>query len=154
MLDLCNELGITVNELLTGEVIEMKDYNKKAEENLLDMKRQKEEADKRLLSLEIALGYISSISFLILIFIASYIEMPNIVRISLITVGIVVFSIGMIFCLKIEQSAGYYECEKCHHKYIPTYKDVFMAMHFGRTRYLRCQKCNQKSWNKKVITKE
>lgn len=154
MLDLCNELGITVNELLTGEVIDMKDYNKKAEENLLDMKRQKEEADKRLLTLEIALGYISSISFLILIFIASYIEIPNIVRISLITVGIVVFIIGMIFCLKIEQSAGYYECEKCHYKYIPTYKDVLFAMHFGRTRYLRCPNCNQKSWNKKVITKE
>ena len=42
MLDLCNELKISVNELLSGEVIEMDNYNKKAEENLLEMKKQKE----------------------------------------------------------------------------------------------------------------
>ena len=40
MLELCNELGISVNELLSGEVIKMEDYNKKAEENLLKMKKQ------------------------------------------------------------------------------------------------------------------
>ena len=37
MLDLCNELKISVNELLSGEMIEMKNYNKKAEENLLKL---------------------------------------------------------------------------------------------------------------------
>jgi len=36
MLDLCNELKISVNELLSGEMINMKDYNKKAEENILN----------------------------------------------------------------------------------------------------------------------
>ena len=35
MLDLCNELNISVNELLSGEMIEMKDYNKKTEELLI-----------------------------------------------------------------------------------------------------------------------
>ena len=33
MLDLCNELKISVNELLSGEVIKMEDYKKQAEEN-------------------------------------------------------------------------------------------------------------------------
>ena len=32
MLDLCNILDINVNELLNGEKINMKDYNKKTEE--------------------------------------------------------------------------------------------------------------------------
>ena len=36
MLDLCNEPKISVNELLSGEMINMKDYNKKAEENILN----------------------------------------------------------------------------------------------------------------------
>ena len=75
MLGLCNELGISVNELLSGEVIKMEKYNLKAEENLLEMKKQKEEADQKMLKLEVVIGYISSITFLILVFVASYIEM-------------------------------------------------------------------------------
>ncbi len=42
MLDLCEILEISVNELLTGEEIEMKDYNKQTELNLIEMVRQKE----------------------------------------------------------------------------------------------------------------
>ena len=153
MLDLCNELEISVNELLSGEVIKMENYNLKAEENLLDMKKQKEEVDKRMLGLEWVIGCISSISFLILIFIASFIQMHSIFRILLIIIGSIIFIVGLINCIKIEQTAGYYECKKCHYRYIPTYKSVLFSMHNGRTRYMKCPKCNKKSWNKKVLTK-
>jgi DNA-directed RNA polymerase subunit RPC12/RpoP len=54
--------------------------------------------------------------------------------------------------LKVEQIAGYYECGKCHNKYIPTYKSVNLAPHLGRTRYMKCPKCEKKSWNKKVLS--
>ena len=64
MLDLCNELKISVNELLSGEVIKMETYNKKLEQNLIDMVKQKEQSDKKMLRLEIVVGYISSITFL------------------------------------------------------------------------------------------
>ena len=67
--------------------------------------------------------------------------------------GIFTFAIGMYNCIKIEQTAGYYECAKCHHKYIPTYSNVLWAMHINRTRYMKCPKCNQRSWQKKVISK-
>lgn len=49
MLDLCKELQISVNELLSGEVLEMNSYNKKLEQNLIDIVKQKEESDKRIL---------------------------------------------------------------------------------------------------------
>ena len=153
MLELCNELGISVNELLSGEVIEMENYNVKAEENLLEMKKQKEEADRKLLRLEWVIGYISTITFLVMIFVASYIQMPNLVRGIMIVFGIIVFFVGMDNCLKIEQTAGYYECGKCHHKYVPTYSQVFGTMHFGRTRYMKCPECGKRSWNKKVLSK-
>lgn len=81
MLELCELLKISVNELLSGDIIEMKDYNEKMNENLIEMVKQKEEADKKLLKLEWVIGYISSISFLILIFIASFIEMQVWIRI-------------------------------------------------------------------------
>ena len=44
MLDLCDILGINVNELLSGERITMEDYQKRAEENLMDLQAKKEKA--------------------------------------------------------------------------------------------------------------
>lgn len=45
MLELCNELDISVNELLSGELIDMKNYNKNvADENLIKVQREKEYA--------------------------------------------------------------------------------------------------------------
>lgn len=153
MLDLCNELKISVNELLSGEVIKMEDYRKQAEENLLKMEKEKEEKDKQLLNLEVVIGYFSSITFLILIFVASFVEMQSWLRLILIVFGSIVFAVGLTKALKIEQTAGYYECDKCHYKYVPKYSSVFLAMHIGRTRYMKCPKCNEKSWQKKVISK-
>ena len=152
MLDLCNELGISVNELLSGEMIEMKEYDKKTEELLLDMQKQKEEADIRMLKMEWVIGYMATIPFLILVFVASFVEMVDWIRILLIVLGFILFIFGMHYGLKIEQTAGYYECRKCHHKYVPTYSSVLWAMHMGRTRYMKCPECNQRSWQKKVIT--
>lgn len=42
MLELCEILGITVNELLSGERINEENYDKKAEENLIALKRKDE----------------------------------------------------------------------------------------------------------------
>ncbi|MBQ2916613.1 MAG: helix-turn-helix transcriptional regulator [Clostridia bacterium] len=153
MLDLCKELGITVNELLSGEVIKMDEYNKKAEENLLEMKKQKEEADKRLLTIEIVMGVITLIMYLALVMIASYVEMPDNARLLIIIPATVLLLPMCLVALRIEQVAGYYECAKCHHKYVPTYSSVLWAMHINRTRYMRCPKCNKKSWQKKRLTK-
>ena len=154
MLDLCNELKISVNELLSGEVLEMNNYNERIEQNLFEMIKQKEESDKRLLSIEIAIGVLISIVFFTLIFIASFVEMKDWLRITLILTGFIPFIIMTSFAIRIEQTAGYYECQKCHNKYIPTYSSVLWAMHINRTRYMKCPKCNQRSWQKKVITKE
>ena len=153
MLDLCNELKISVNELLSGEVIEMNNYNEKLEKNLIDMVKQKEEADKRLLTLEVVIGVLTVSIFLTLCFIAAYAEIADWLRILLIVVGLVPFLIACFFGVRIEQKAGYYECAKCHHKYVPTYSNVLWAQHFGRTRYMKCPECGQKSWQKKVIRK-
>ena len=153
MLDLCNELKISVNELLSGEVLEMNKKNKKLEQNLIDIVRQKEASDKRLLIIEIVIGVLISIVFFALIFIASIVEMQDWLKITLIITGLIPFIIMIPFAIRIEQTAGYYECQKCHYKYVPTYSSVLWAMHINRTRYMKCPKCNEKSWQKKVISK-
>ncbi|SFC49379.1 helix-turn-helix domain-containing protein [Butyrivibrio sp. YAB3001] len=42
MLELCSILGVTVNELLSGERINMNNYEEKVSENLIELKKQNE----------------------------------------------------------------------------------------------------------------
>ena len=154
MLELCKILKITVNDLLSGEAVTMDNYNEKLENNLINAVKEKERADKHLLRLETVFGFISSIVFLSLIFIASYADMANWLRIVLILLGFLPLVAFIPFAIKIEQTAGYYECSKCNHKYVPTFKSVFFSMHTGRTRYMKCPKCKKRSWHKKVINKD
>ena len=149
--ELCKVLNITINDLFSGEVVDMKNNEKRLEENLLEMVKLKQAKDKQLLNLEIFIGVLAVIILLFCIIVASLINMKDVYRIILITFGFVVFLVSMFFALRIEQTAGYYECRKCNHKYVPKYFSVFSAMHVNRTRYMKCPKCNKYSWNKKVI---
>ena len=153
MLELCEILEISVNELLSGEMIEMKDYDKKAEENLLNMAKREEMQNKKLLFYENIIGIISSVTFIVLIIVAAYLVQSLIARIVLFIIAFLIFIMGVSVALKIETEAGYYECENCHNKYIPSYKSVYFAMHIGKIRYLKCPKCGKRTWNKKVLKK-
>lgn len=153
MLDLCEILGISVNELLKGEKIEMEHYNEEAEKTLLEMRKETEKHHTAMLRMEIILGVISTVSAFTLLFLALYAIESKPLLISLCGIAAVIFITGMASCLKIEQAAGYYVCASCGHRYIPTYRSVFWAMHMGRTRYMKCPACGKKSWNKKVVTK-
>lgn len=154
MLELCDLLKITVNELLSGERLEMEEYKKMAEENLMQLRKQEEEANRKLLSLEWVIGIGSSLTFLICIYAGSYAVKDLIWRIILIGGGTILFLIGTTAALKIEQSAGYYECPECGERYVPTMTSVFFAPHFGRTRRMKCPRCGKKAYQKKVLTKD
>ena len=123
----------------------------KKDKSINDLKEKNEEYTKLLLKLEMVLGFTASITFLTVVFIASYIKMDKLLVVALITGASILFVLGIAYCLKIEQVAGYYKCSKCGHKYIPEYMSIFFAPHMGRTRYMSCPKCNEKSWQRKVI---
>ena len=156
MKDLCNNLKITVNELLSGELINKEDYNKKAEEYMLEIYRQKEEGDRRLLKLEKIVGFLFITYFIFILLTMNYLVEKNIISenmfLFIVIISLVYIVVMGSVLLKVEQIAGYYECGKCHNKYIPTYKSVNLAPHLGRTRYMKCPKCEKKSWNKKVLS--
>lgn len=151
MYELCELLNITINDLFSGEVVDMKNSEKRLEENLLEMTKMKEEKDKQLLALEYVIGIITTITFITLIFVAVFVKMESWLCVSLIVIGSILFAFGMGNALKIEQIAGYYECPNCKYKYIPTYKNVFWAQHMCRTRKMKCPKCGKKTWQKKVL---
>lgn len=154
MQELCSLLGISVNELLSGERINMEDYSRIAEENLIELQKEKENSDKMLLFAEIIIGSIITISFFIVIFMAALVVENIVWRIITIIAGALIFIAGISICILIEQRAGYYKCNNCGHKYIPSYKQVFFSMHRCRTRYMECPECHKRSWSKKVITKD
>lgn len=154
MLEVCDAIGINVNELLNGERIVMDEYKEKAEAQLLEMKKMEEDHARLMLRLEVVIGYTCSIAFFILIFAASFAVTSTPWRVGMIVLGFILFGIGMYFALRIEREAGYYECQKCGHRYVPTMSAVVMAPHLGRSRRMTCPKCGQKSYQKKVLTKE
>jgi len=154
MLELCDALKITVNDLLRGEVVTMDNYNKELENNLLEMVKQKEEADKRLLKLEIVMGIIAVLPLIAAVVIANIVPMEEWKGGLLVGLSLLPLLIATPFALKIEQKAGYYECQKCGYRHIPKYSSVFWAMHINRTRYMRCPKCGTMSWQKKMLSKE
>ena len=154
MPELCALLDITVNDLLNGEVIVMENYKETSERLLMEMAQQKETTDKKLLSLEILIGVLASIILFGAVLAASFINMPAWARIVLILAAFIPFIVSMGFALRIEQTAGYYECAECGNCYVPTFKSVLWAPHMGRTRRMKCPQCGKVSWQKKVLSKK
>ncbi len=154
MLELCDLLKINVNELLSGEKIMTEAYNKKAEENLLAMKREVEEKNRQLLNLEIIICAPATLAGLVLCGVAAYVEMPTGLKAGIITFAVMLIIAVAFIAVGIEQKAGYYECKYCHDRHIPTYWQTNLAPHIGRTRYMKCPACGKRSYQKKVLTKE
>ena len=154
MLELCALLEITVNDLLHGEVVKMDDYNKEIEKTLLEMVKQKEEHDRQLLRLEWVIGVLSVIVIMVPAFLAAYIPMEEKLQTIVALSGFIPGLIGIAFAMNIERTAGYYECNCCKHRYVPSTGAMYASMHMGRTRYMRCPECKKWSWQKKVISKE
>ena len=115
------------------------------------MKRD-EKLSKFLLDVEIIIGIISTVWFLTTICVAAYIiETFFSAGIILLILAFVCYIPSLIVLVKIEQVAGHYVCPNCGHKHIPTTKNIWLSAHMGRTRYLKCPKCGEKSWNKKTL---
>lgn len=152
MLPLCEALDISANELLSGKELSDEEYKTNAEKNLILLKSRQDKSVKHLLSLECVIGYMTTFTYFLLLLCAIFAVENLAWRIAIICLSVLILLVGVIFALRVEQVAGFYECEHCHHKYIPTYHAVLFAMHIGRTRYMKCPKCGKRTWNKKVIS--
>ena len=154
MLDLCAELKISVNELLSGEMIDMKDYDKKMEELLVELAKQDELKNRKIMTSMWTVLITSTIFYVVILLLAVNTLKEGILLGTIICSSTMIFVIAGFIALKFEVDAGYYECKKCNHKFIPTYKEALFAMHMSTTRYLKCPKCHKRSWAKKVMSKK
>ncbi len=153
MLQLCDILGISVNELLSGGRITMENKNQKNEQLLLDMAREMERKNKIIWSAMWTILGVSIVGLLACIFVARFLIPEGPWQLVMILSSCVLFLIPCFYALKLEISVGVYKCKKCGNEIVPTYSEALWAMHMGTTRYLKCNKCGKRSWCKKVIKK-
>ena len=153
MLDLCNELKISVNELLSGEMISIGNNNEKQEQLLLNMAKEVEQKNKIIwTSMWVIMG-VSITALLAGVFISAFLIPEGVLQLVTILGICILFLIPCFYALKLEVSVGAYKCKNCGHEIVPTYSEALWAMHRGTTRYLKCPKCNKKTWCKKVLKK-
>ncbi|MBR3870133.1 MAG: helix-turn-helix domain-containing protein [Clostridia bacterium] len=151
MLDLCNVFGITVNELLCGEIMDMD--NNKNEDLLLDMAKELEQKNKIIWTSMWTIMIVSITALFAGIMLAAFL-MPEGVLQTVTMIGIcIVFLIPCFYALKLEVSVGVYKCKNCGFEIVPTYSEALWAMHAGTTRYLKCPECQKRTWCKKVLKK-
>ncbi len=153
MLELCDILCISVNELLSGEKINMENNNQKNEELLLQMAKELEKKNKTIWTSMWAIMIVSITALIAGLFIAAFLIPEGVWQLVTILGVCVVFLIPCFYALKLEVSVGAYKCKNCGHEIVPTYLEALNAMHMGTTRYLKCPKCNKRTWCKKVLKK-
>lgn len=154
MPELCEILGISVNELLAGEKIAMDDYKEIAEKNLADSIRLENEKNQKLTKTENFIGWFGVVVSLIMIVCGAFVaEVSPIVAMILISAGGTIVLITTIYATLLECDNGYYECQQCKHRYVPAKKAVVFSVHVGSDRVMKCPECGQKGWHKKVLTK-
>ena len=153
MLELCDILGISVNELLNGEKINMENNDQKNEQLLLDMAKELEKKDKTIWTAMWAIMIVSIIGLFVGLAAIAFFMPEGIWQLVAILALCVVFLIPCFYALNLEVSVGAYKCKNCGHEIVPTYTQALNAMHMGTTRYLKCPKCNKRTWCKKVLKK-
>ena len=151
MLELYKRLDVSLADLFAGEIVETKSLTGQYENNLLEMTRQKELDDKRLLRMEMVEIGLGFVFLTVLILLACLLGMELWLRIFLFALGFFVFLIAVSVGVRIEQVTGYYECGHCHYRYTPSFHRVLFSAYNGKARYLKCPRCKRRSWSKKVI---
>lgn len=153
MLELCDILGISVNELLSGERLNMENDGQKSEQLLLEMAKEIEKKNKTIWSSMWVLMLINMVWFLGGLCVATLLIPEGVWQLVTVLGVTLVFIVPCFYALKLEVSVGAYRCKECGHEIVPTYKQALNAMHKGTTRYLMCPNCNKRTWCKKVIKK-
>lgn len=152
LLPLCNELDITVNELLAAQRVPEGEYRKRAEENMVNLVKEAQESKKNIiLSASVALLVIlAAVPMFVL---AGVVEMETWLRVTVIGIGVVVTGGGIAVACILDRDAGAFECPECKTRFVPEMRDYIMGAHTLTKRKLVCPCCGAHKYCKKVLTK-
>ena len=151
MLPLCEVLRINVNELLSGERLDGADYQRKAEENMMELVREREESKKKII-LAVVVCVLTILSGVTIILVSGLLEMSTWLRAVLIAIAAIVTVGGIGVACVLDMSAGTFECRKCGTRFVPSSAAYIAGAHTITTRKLKCPHCGQVSYCKKRLT--
>ena len=152
MLPLCDCLKINVNELLSGELLSEDNYHKKAEENIMNLVKEKEE-NKRKLILSAIVAIITIVSGTTIVMVAGMSEMMTGARVALIAIAVGVIIAGIGVACVLDREAGTFECPQCNARFVPTMGAYIKGAHTITKRYLRCPECGKSSYCKHKLSR-
>lgn len=152
MLPLCEKLDINVNELLSGECLSETQYFEKAENNMLDLMKDRTSAKTKVIVTAVSTT-ITILSVLALIFIIGFVEMPVGVRILQVVLAMAILLADLAVTLLIAVSTEIYECAACGKKFVPTLSAYLWGLHTMKRRKLKCPHCGKRCWDKSYLRK-
>ena len=139
---LCAVLGITVNDLLSGERVGEGDYRKKAEENMMELMRENAENRQRLLQ-SIACGGVTVVAVCALVALAAFLPLPAFARVVLLLLAMATAVVGIWAAATLDARAGWFECPHCKELFAPPMADYVKGCHTFTKRRLTCPRCGQ-----------
>ena len=152
LLPLCNELEITVNELLSGERLQEMDYKKKAEENMVNLVKEAQESKKKII-MSAMVAVLVIVAAVPLFVVAGMFEMQVWTRVLLMGIGFVIMVMGITIACVLDREAGAFECPECKERFVPDMKSYVMGPHTITKRKLTCPKCGYTKYCKHVLTR-
>ena len=105
------------------------------------------------MALSIITGIITIIAVCALIVIASFIDLPTIVRIILIVFSVIVAVAGIAAAAMLDIKAGYFECAYCKELFVPSMDEYVKGYHTFTKRRLTCPKCGKTGMCKHRVTR-
>ena len=149
---LCAVLGITVNDLLSGERVGEGDYRKKAEENMMELMRENAENRQRLLQ-SIACGGVTVVAVCALVALAAFLPLPALARVALLLLAMATAVVGIWAAATLDARAGWFECPHCKELFAPAMADYVKGRHTFTRRRLTCPHCGQTGMCRHRVTR-
>lgn len=155
MLPLCEILGVSVNELLSGKRLPSGEYQKHAEVNIMSLMQERRES-KRNVGLSIFIVLVTFLAGFTLIWLSGSLEMETWLRVLLVVIGFISLLGGITVAVVLEVTSGAFECQKCKKRFMPTLGAYIAGAHTPTKRWLKCPHCGEKSWciRRMSLTKE
>ena len=149
---LCAALGITVNDLLSGERVGEGDYRKRAEENMMELMRENAENRQRLLQ-SIACGGVTVVAVCALVALAAFLPLPAFARVALLLLAMAAAVAGIWAAATLDVRAGWFECPHCGELFAPAMADYVKGRHTFTRRRLTCPHCGQTGMCRHRVTR-